>query len=81
MGKRHKWPFQSKGIELANKHMKQCLKSLLTRYIKIKTRMMKIKIATLSDVGEEAETLNHMLGKIKQYSTLQNSSQSLINLP
>lgn len=32
MGKRHKWTFQNKGIELANKHMKQCLKSLLTRY-------------------------------------------------
>lgn len=43
MGKRHKWPFQNKGIELANKHMKQYLTSLLTRYIQIKTRMMKIK--------------------------------------
>ena len=64
MGKRHKWPFQNKGIELANKHMKQCLKSLLTRCIQIKTRMMKIKIATLSDVGEEAEIVNHILRKI-----------------
>lgn len=43
MGKRHKCPFQNKGIELANKHMKQYLMSLLTRYIQIKTRMMKIK--------------------------------------
>lgn len=80
MGKRHKWTFQNKGIELANKHMKQCLKSLLTRYIQMKTRMMKNKIATLSDVGEEAETLNHMLGNKTVLYLAKQFSES-INLP
>lgn len=48
----------------------------------MKTRMMKNKIATLSDVGEEARDTESHVGENKTVPLpLQNSFQSLINLP
>ena len=51
---------------MENNYMKQCLTPLFTGYIQIKIRMTRIKIVTPSNAGEEAETLDHIFGKIYQ---------------